>query len=227
MAGHPKVQNDDETYGKRCLGTSLAPQRLWCRTRRTVARSTIQGPVFRVPALSPAPVCSETSKTHTVLGTAKESNSQRRPVKGAAAESPLYSCLAKRGNPLHKIVGKTCALTKGLSPKPQTQTSSGRCQPSINRIPQQSSKRRISRPVLLRQHPSTNQVTRTSMDTGTLIAAEPREEPDLHLRLDVQVRSPTKTHPPVKRAGRHAPVCRVVTTVPNWRPSSTMETQSS
>ena len=42
---------------------------------------------------------------------------------------------------------------------------------------------------------------------GTSTAVEPR-------RLDVQVRTPTKTHPLVKHAGRHAPGRRVVTTVP-------------
>ena len=52
------------------------------------------------------------------------------------------------------------------------------------------------------------------MITGTSTAVEPREEPDLHLRLDVQTRCPPKSHPPVKRAGRRAPVRRVVTTVP-------------
>ena len=47
--------------------------KLYCRNQRAIARSTTLEAVFRVHELSPAPQVEETSKDHTVLGTARRS----------------------------------------------------------------------------------------------------------------------------------------------------------
>ena len=63
--------------GKSCTFLTMRATSVHGRDHQTVARSATQGPVFRVPALELHLQWKKTSKSRTVLQTARESHSQR------------------------------------------------------------------------------------------------------------------------------------------------------